>query len=145
MNNLIRYNNPIETISDFFDSVFSGKGFEATDRTFSANNWPKVDITESSEAYSLRADLPGIEKSDVNIFIDKGILRIEGERKDEFKKEEGMYYHLERSYGKFSRSFTLPEEIDAERIDAKMINGVLTVTLFKTEKVKPKMIDIQIE
>ncbi|NLD99198.1 MAG: Hsp20/alpha crystallin family protein [Fibrobacter sp.] len=144
MSNLIRY-NPINTISDLFDTVLNGKGFEASDRAFVSNRWPRVDITEHADSYTIKADLPGIEKTDVSILIDNGVLRIEGERKDEYKKEDGRYYHLERNCGKFSRSFSLPDEVDIERIEASMANGVLTLTLHKLEKAKPKQIDIKIE
>jgi len=145
MNSLIRYNSPAATISDFIDSIFNGQGFEAANRNFATNSWPKVDISESSDGFSLVADLPGINKSDLNIIVDNGTLRIEGERKGDYTKVEGKYYHLERSYGKFSRSFILPDEVDPEHIEAKMSNGVLYITLHKLEKAKPKTIEVKVE
>ena len=75
-----------------------------------------------------------------------GVLSIEGEKKDEKKvKDKEWYYHLERSYGKFSRSFSLPELVDAEHIEAKLVDGVLELILKKNEKAKPKEIEVKIK
>ncbi|NLD99197.1 MAG: Hsp20/alpha crystallin family protein [Fibrobacter sp.] len=142
MNTLIRYSNPSATLSNILDSFFD---LNAMDTFFTAGNWPKVDITESDDGYTIKADLPGMDKSDVSIVVDNGVLRIEGERKNETSGEENLFSHYECITGKFSRSFSLPEEIESEHIEAKMANGVLTVALRKTEKAKPKVITVRVE
>jgi HSP20 family protein len=99
MNALIRYNNPMAAVSDWIDEVFGGNLFEAADRQLISGNWPRVDIEEREDAYAIKADLPGLDKKDVSVAIENGVLRIEGEKKHEYKQEKGKYYHLERSYG----------------------------------------------
>jgi HSP20 family protein len=145
MSNQNRYENSHLTLTDVLDELFSVNAFESVNRNISGVSWPRVDITENGNEYILRADLPGIDKNDINIVIENGTLRIEGEKKAEHKKENDKYYHVERSYGKFSRSFGLPEEIDAERVDAKMVNGVLELTLPKNEKAKPKQLQVKVQ
>lgn len=145
MNSLIRYENPQNTLSEFLDDFFNVSGYEALNRNILGGNWPKVDIVETDASYTLRADLPGMEKGDFNISIENGVLSIEGEKKGVQKDQKSNYYHLECSYGKFKRSFSLPEEVNAEGIEAKLENGVLELKLPKSEKVKPKMIEVKIQ
>lgn len=111
---------------------------------FNGRNWPKVDIVENDNGYSLKAEVPGMEKSEINMVVEKGILSIEGEKKIDFKQEDGKYCHRERSYGKFSRSFTLPEGIDPDKIEAKLSNGLLEITIPKAEIAKAKSVEIKI-
>lgn len=126
------------------DLMTSGVNFNVN-RNLSCTSWPRIDIVENNESYSFKAELPGLDRKDVNIVVEKGILRIEGEKKEETKRENGKYYHFEREYGKFSRSFALPEGTDPEKIQAKMTNGVLELTIAKAEKEKPKTIEVKIE
>lgn len=144
MNALIRYSNPMAAVSDWIDEVFGGNLFEAADRQLTSGNWPRVDIEERENAYTIKADLPGLDKKDVSVTIENGVLRIEGEKKHEYKQEKGKYYHLERSYGKFCRTFALPDSVEAEKIDASMKNGVLELTLPKKEQARPKAIEVKV-
>jgi HSP20 family protein len=108
------------------------------------NIWaPSVDITEDKDKLMLTAELPGVDKKDVKISIQNNVLIIEGEKKQKSEKKEDDHYRSERFYGKFCRSFTLPSELDSEKIDADYSNGVLTVTLPKSEKIKPRQIEIK--
>lgn len=108
------------------------------------NCWaPSVDIAEDKDKLMLTAELPGVDKKDVKISIQNNVLIIEGEKKQQSEKKEDDYYRSERFYGKFCRSFTLPSELDSEKIDADYSNGVLTVTLPKSEMVKPHQIEIK--
>ena len=145
MSALIRFERPSTTLSSFFDDFFGENAFESVNREFSAGAWPKVDIEETENGYAIRADLPGMDKKDVSITVENGTLRIEGEKTEEHKKEKGRYYHLERSYGRFSRSFALPEDTDMEHIVAAMNNGVLELTLPKNEAAKPKAIEVKVQ
>ncbi|KMQ51758.1 Heat shock protein Hsp20 [Chitinispirillum alkaliphilum] len=144
MNGIIRYSAPVNTLSDWIDNFFADTGFESPNRQLAKGTWPRVDVSEDEENYRLHADLPGMDKKDINIRIENGVLYMEGEKKEEVKREKGRYTHLERNFGKFSRSFTLPEEIDQERIEGKMENGVLELVLPKNEKAKPKKLQIKI-
>ena len=144
MSALIRFERPISTLSTLFDDLFSGNAFESVDRQLTGTSWPKVDIEENEGGYTIHADLPGLDKSDVSITVENGMLKIEGEKKVESRREKERYYHLERSYGKFCRTFALPDEVDAQKIAASMKNGVLELTLPKSEQAKPKSIEVKV-
>lgn len=137
---LIRYNtSPISTL---FDEL----GFDWTGRELTGALYPKVDITESESGYTIKADLPGIAREDIKVSMADGVLSISGEKKHEVeKKEKNRYYHFERSYGQFSRSFALPAHVDGKNIEAKYANGVLEVRLKKTEESRPKAIEVKVE
>jgi len=104
---------------------------------------PAVDITEDEKEYLVTAELPDIKKEDVKVTVENGILSISGKRKFE-KEEQGKKYHrIERSYGSFLRSFDLPDDADPEKVDAKFSDGTLKVHVTKSEKARPKQIEIK--
>ncbi|MEZ4255335.1 MAG: Hsp20/alpha crystallin family protein [Polyangiales bacterium] len=104
---------------------------------------PAVDIQEDKEAYTLHVDLPGVAEKDVHIDLENGVLTIKGERHFEKKEEkEGGYRHVERSYGAFTRRFTIPETVKDDAIEAKLKEGVLTVRLPKGELPKGRKIAV---
>ena len=107
---------------------------------------PVVDVAESEEALVLQAELPGITPEQVDVSVESGVLTISGEKKHEREEgEEGSEYHLlERRYGRFERSFSLPRTVDPEKVDATFSNGVLTVTLPKVEAAKPRKIAVKV-
>jgi HSP20 family protein len=145
MNALIRYANPFTALSSHLNDLFADNVFESIDRQLTSGSWPKVDISESDNGYIIKADLPGMDKKDVTISVENGVLTITGEKADEYKREKGKYYHLERSYGKFCRTFSLPDGVDAEKITASMKNGVLELEILKSEKQKSKSIEIKVD
>ena len=100
--------------------------------------FPAMEIVEKDDALLVTAELPGVKKDDVDITLEEGILTIRGEKKEEITKDEkdNKFHMWERKYGSFQRSFTLPNEVEAEKIAAKFDNGILTLTLPKTEKAK---------
>ncbi|UCE63714.1 MAG: Hsp20/alpha crystallin family protein [Nitrospirota bacterium] len=105
---------------------------------------PLVDITEDEKEYTIKAELPDVKKDDVKISVQNDVLSITGERKYE-KEEKGKKYHrVERAYGSFSRSFTVPEDADADRVSAEFKDGLLQVHLPKSEKVKPKTVEVKV-
>ena len=124
--------------------------FSTADRyTDSAKAWmPSVDVVEESQHYIFRADLPGVELSQIDVLFDDGVLTIKGERSNSNVQAEGAdedqsaYHRIERSFGSFQRSFRLPDAIDADKITAKSDNGVLEVRVPKQEKTQRK-IEIQ--
>jgi HSP20 family protein len=95
--------------------------------------WPAVDIDEDEKAITVAADLPDMDRKDINVALENGYLTIRGERKVEKKEENKKYRRMERSYGAFERSFTLPDNVDDKKISADYKNGVLKVTLPKTK------------
>jgi HSP20 family protein len=146
--NLIRWNDPFrelatlqERLNRAFDNTLASRGRE--EELFTGTWAPPVDISETKEKTVLKAELPGFEENQISLKFEDGILSLEGERK--FEKENGdeNYHRVERSYGKFVRSFTIPTNVDHEKIAASFHNGVLTVELPKREETKPKAIKIQ--
>lgn len=105
---------------------------------------PPMDIHEDKENFVVKAELPGIKKEDVNVSYQDGCLNISGERKTETKSEDTEVYHTERFFGRFQRSVALPAAVAADKIKAQYKDGVLTITLPKTEEAKPKQIDVAI-
>jgi len=113
-------------------------------REGSATMWsPSVDISETADSFIVRAELPGMKKEDIELEVENNVLSIRGERKFE-KTDEGENYHfMERSYGSFYRSFTLPKNVDSETIGAEYKDGMLVVSIPKKEEVKPKKVEIK--
>jgi HSP20 family protein len=103
---------------------------------------PAVDVRETADEFVFVAELPGLTKKDVNITLEDKVLTISGERSFEGKEENQNYHRIERAYGSFSRSFTLPHEVDQERVSANFKDGVLTVAVAKAEALKPRKIEI---
>ncbi|HXX74511.1 MAG TPA: Hsp20/alpha crystallin family protein [Nitrospiraceae bacterium] len=105
---------------------------------------PLVDITEDDKEYIVKAEIPEMKKEEIKINVHDDVLTISGERKYE-KEEKGKKYHrVERAYGSFMRSFTLPEDADGTKVNAEYKDGVLKVRLPKSEKAKPKAIEVKI-
>ena len=124
-----------EPFSSEFTRLFDTL-FESAGRTGSQRWMPAVDLVEGDDHFLLKADLPGLSENDVSIEVQDSVLTVAGER-----KERG-FYRLERSFGRFSRSLTLPEGVDADRISASFDKGVLEVRIPKPEERKPRRISI---
>jgi HSP20 family protein len=108
-----------------------------------ARRWmPAMDLVETEDDFVLRADLPGLGEDDVKIEFEDGTLTISGERKAEHESKGEGYYRVERAYGSFSRSLTLPQGVDPERVSASFNRGVLEVRVPKPEERKPRRIEI---
>jgi HSP20 family protein len=146
MSALIRYEAPSTTLSNILDDFLGTGAFNAWDRDISLENYPRVDIVEGEAAYKISADMPGLDKNNISVEVKNGVLAISGEKKEEkTEREKNRFYHFERRFGSFRREFALPEHVDAEHVDAKYTNGVLEITLTKTEAAKPKAIEIKVE
>lgn len=105
---------------------------------------PTVDISETEAEYAIKAELPEVKREDVKVTVEDGVLTIQGERKQE-KEEKGKKYHrVERSYGRFVRTFTLPDTVDESKVKAEYTDGILHLHLPKSEKAKPKQIDVKV-
>lgn len=150
MNTMTRW-NPLAEFEDILDRYNRHLGTR-TPTTGSDNreimqktDWaPVVDITENKDAFLITAELPGINKDDVKVHVHDGVLTIEGERRDEHTEEDDRRHRVERFYGHFARSFTLPEHVDHENIKANYRDGVLELTLAKQEKAKPRAIEVEV-
>jgi HSP20 family protein len=103
---------------------------------------PPVDVRETADAFVFRADLPGVKEDDVEISLTGNRLTINGQRQEETREEGSRYHSYERSYGSFSRSFTLPDGADADSVRADMKDGVLDITVPKRPEVKPRRISL---
>ena len=147
MNSVIRWepfrnaNSLQEQFSRLFDTSFPGRSSESDLTTWA----PAVDIQETENELVLKADLPGIEEKDIDVRIENSTLTIRGERKFEKQVNEDNYLRVERSYGSFSRSFSLPNTINTEAIHAEYKNGVLTVQMPKRAESKPKQVKVNVE
>ena len=126
-------------LSRFFGRRTNGR--ERDDITLA--DWePLADITEDDKEYVIKAELPDVKREDVKVTVENGVLTIAGERKFEKETKDENYHRLERSYGAFSRSFTLPTGVRSEQVAARFENGVLSITLPKQEESKPRKISI---
>jgi HSP20 family protein len=155
MANIIRRNpfGELTTLQDRINQLWSqplglfapfGRLVSGFEQSLAAANFiPAVDIYEDEHNVTLTAELPGIEEKDLEISLENGVLTLSGERKMEHEEKQDNFQRIERSYGRFSRSFTLPPTVDPESAKAEFNNGVLRITLAKREEAKPKQIRIE--
>jgi len=132
---------PVPAVADFFsifDRVFGDRSL--TDDRADYRVQPRMDVSEEENKYAVTLDIPGLAKEDISIKVENGTMKIEGERKEE---RTGKYHLTERTYGRFYRSFALPDDVDAEKIEAKASNGVLEISLPKNQKALPVEIKIK--
>ena len=130
-----------------FDRLFRGAFGPAAlgEEEASTRTWaPPVDIFENADNIVLKAELPGIDPKDVEIRVEDNTLYLKGDRKFEKEVKEQNYHRVERSYGTFTRSFSLPNSVDADKVGASYQDGVLTLTMPKKEEAKPKTIKINV-
>ena len=133
-------NRRLVSLPNEINRFFNNWGF---DPEHSDSVWcPTVDVVESEKNYEIVAEVPGLKKDEIHIAVEDGYLILSGEKKQENESKDKNYHRIERSYGKFERSFLLPKEVNAEAIKANYKNGILRVEIPKTEKALPKQIAI---
>ena len=144
LNNVTRWNPAVAYLNrEPFARLFETFLTETQGEEVSNRNWvPPVDIQETEEGYRLQAELPGLTKEDIDITLENNILRLSGERKFERDVKKESFHRVERTYGTFSRAFTLPQQVNAEGVQAGFENGVLTILVPKAEQAKPRKISI---
>jgi HSP20 family protein len=152
MNSLIHW-NPFREMDDLqrrlsslLDwSPFRHSSLTTDDENISVTQWaPLVDIAEDEKEYLVKVELPEVQKDDVKVTVENGTLSISGERKSE-KEEKGRKLHrIERYYGRFERSFSIPDDAEADNVKAEFKDGVLRVHLAKSEKARPKQIEVKV-
>jgi HSP20 family protein len=136
----------LEDMSERLNRVFSRPSTRNSgNENLTVADWmPTVDISETEAEYLIKAELPEVKKEDVKVTVENGVLTLQGERRQE-KEEKGKKFHrVERSYGSFVRSFSLPESVDEGAVKAEYKDGVLNLHLPKSERVKPKAIDVKV-
>ncbi|NJN05386.1 MAG: Hsp20/alpha crystallin family protein [Rhodobacteraceae bacterium] len=105
---------------------------------------PLVDITEDEKEFLIKVELPEVKRDDIKVTVENGVLSIAGERKFEKEEQTRKYHRVERSYGSFLRSFTLPEGTGSDKVNAEYRDGILTITLPKAEESKPRQIGVKV-
>ena len=136
--------DPWREIEDMFDRYTKAVGVpRGGQEALASSDWsPRVDISETETAFLINADIPGVDKDQVKVSVENGVLTIQGERKSE-KEEKGKKFHrVERFMGTFVRRFTVPDNVDPDGIKATFKDGMLQLHLPKSEKARPKAIDI---
>jgi HSP20 family protein len=133
----------IQPLDRFFDD-FLAEGSLWNTPGFGTGWVPAVDVEETENSYLIRAEIPGLKKEDVKLSLTENVLTISGEKKAEVENQNKKYHRLERTYGAFQRSFSLPEPIQADKIEASFRDGLLEVAIPKSEKAKPRNIDIKV-
>jgi len=134
--------NPAREIDEFFNQL--DRGFGGWGENIATSDWnPAVDIRETDDEYLIDLELPAVQASDVKVTFKDGVLAVSGERKFE-KETKGKVHRVERRYGRFTRSFRLPENADESKITASAKDGVLYLKVAKRAEVKPRAIEVQV-
>jgi len=142
-----RWHDPFDLLNDLQEDF--GRLFSPSLRTNVSENdrtmTPSLEIHEDENQFTLSADVPGIDRKNIDISVTGNTLTLKGERSKEIQKKEKGYYYSERSYGSFQRSVQLPSEVEADKIAANYKDGVLEVVIPKSEKAKPKQIKVDVK
>ncbi len=140
--------SPLRELDDIFNQYGRALGRSATPAAEVRENgveWrPVANISETPEAYLIRAELPEVEKKDIDVSVHEGVITIRGERRLETREDKEKHHRIESFYGSFARSFSLPADVDEAKIQADAKDGILTVRLPKTEAKKPRPIEVQV-
>lgn len=147
--NLIKWDpfKELEDVSNRLNRLFgrTGSTEESDQNMLAVADWsPSVDISETDEAYLIKGEIPGVKKEDVKVFVQDGMLTIQGERKMEKEEKNKKYHRVECSYGNFVRSFRMPEDADENKVKAEFKDGMLNISLPKNKKAKSKAINVAV-
>ncbi len=147
--NLVKWDpfRELEEVSNRLNRVFGRplSRIEPNTEMLPMADWmPSADISETDTSYLIKAEIPGVAKEDVKVTIENGMLTIQGERKMEKEEKNKKFHRIERSYGSFMRSFRVPDDADESGVKAEFKDGVLSVTLNKSAKAKPKAINVSV-
>jgi HSP20 family protein len=147
--------NPFKEMEDLQNRLFgllhrgygkqSLRGEGDAEESISVCGWtPLVDVSEDDKGYVIKAELPEVKKEDVRVTLENGVLTVSGERKFEKEEKDRRYHRIERAYGTFTRSFTMPEDAEANHVTANFRDGVLNVRITKSEKARPRSIEVKV-
>jgi len=141
---LVKFNNRTRNTAPYFNNVFDSLFTDAINKNASINKVPGVNILESEKDYTVELAAPGLVKEDFQINLKKDTLSVWAEKKSEDTEVQKNYSRKEFDYLSFARSFVLPETVDAEKIAAEYVNGILTITIGKKENLEPESKDIKV-
>lgn len=148
MTTLMRWDpfRELEDMSDRLNRVFARPATRTNGKeALTVADWaPTVDISETDGEYLIKAELPEVKKDDVKVTLEDGILTIQGERRREKDEKTTKYHRVERSYGSFVRSFSLPDQVDENGVKAEYKDGMLNLRIPKSEKAKPRAIEVKV-
>ena len=133
----------LRRLNSFLDEAISGFPFSSENGTLTAAWTPAVDVFEDKDAVKIVAELPGVKPEDVKISLENQALTVRGEKRQVAEEKMERVHRYERSYGAFERTFALPGTVDPDRIEASFADGLLTVTLPKVERARPRQIEIR--
>jgi HSP20 family protein len=141
---LVKFNNRTRNTAPYFNNVFDSLFSDALNKNYSINKVPGVNILESEQDYTIELAAPGLEKGDFQINLKKDTLAVWAEKKADDAAAKKNYSRKEFDYLSFARSFVLPETVDAEKIAAEYLNGILTITIGKKADVQPESKEIKV-
>jgi HSP20 family protein len=134
----------LSTLRHRMDHLMTRLGSEGDEPLFQGKWAPTADVIESKDAIIIKAELPGVTEKDISVEVENGVLTLKGERNFEKETEEKGYRRIEREYGNFVRSFTLPANVNSEKITASYTNGLLELQIPKKEEAKPRAIKVDV-
>ena len=140
-----RNRNELSPFRTHMDDLFEGffRGLDRPLSLFSERAWPAIDVAEKDDAVVVRAEVPGCTPEDIDISVYGNTLTLSGEKKESHEDKGDGYYHMESTYGSFRRDISLPAEVDQDKVEAVVKDGVLSVTLPKTEKSKAVKVKVK--
>ena len=139
---------PFQEMEDMFDRYTRALNWprKGSQEIMETGDWaPRVDISESDDAFAIKVEIPEVQKDDVKVTVENGVLTIRGERKKEQEEKDRKFHRVERYYGVFTRSFTLPDNVNEAKIEAAFKDGMLYLQLPKTELPKTEAIEIKVK
>ncbi|MGD2270240.1 MAG: Hsp20/alpha crystallin family protein [Desulfobacterales bacterium] len=140
--------DPFREMEDMFNRYTRAIGWprRGNQEVMATGDWaPRVDIAETDNEFIIKAEIPEVKKENVKVTVDSGVLTIRGERKQETEEKDKKFHRVERYYGSFTRSFTLPDNVDETKIEASFKDGMLNLQIPKTEASKPKAIEVKVK
>ena len=138
--------DPFSEMDDMFDRYTKAVGWprRGSQELMATGDWaPRVDISETDNEFIIKAEIPEVSKEDLKVTVDNNVLTIRGERKQEKEEKDKKFHRVERYYGTFARSFTLPENVEQAKIEASFKDGMLNLRLPKTGEVRAKEIEVK--
>jgi HSP20 family protein len=135
----------LRRLNSILDEAFNGWPFQNQENGSLTSSWlPPCDVFEDKNSVKIVAEIPGVDAEDVKISLENNLLTLRGEKKQHAEEQSERVHRYERSYGVFERTFSLPTTVDPEKIDAQYSHGVLTVTIPKSERARPREIPVKV-